>query len=307
MASLTDLFNPTFLMFLGILVLVVALVVVYFESKLREQNHKIASMFSIVSTLAEDANGMKMGLNQLMNFNNVIGGSAPENFIQQPLENSKSLYQENTKLIEVSDDDNEDNESDDESALDDDDEIIADESDNESASEVDDNSSLGKYMDDMESEPDSLSDSELQEHVEQEKITVFKLKQDVVNEEYTGTIATNANVSVDFIANDTGNFADNYFFWFLIATFIGVLLMGLYLEFEPTTMILIFIIGGIVVGAAWIGASIYGGFQEDIIDSTSMTKTNVLLNPTYFPVFILVCLILLVVIMYNRKRPGEYQ
>ncbi len=183
MASLTDLFNPTFLMFLGILVLVVALVVVYFESKLREQNHKIASMFSIVSTLAEDANGMKMGLNQLMNFNNVIGGSAPENFIQQPLENSKSLYQENTKLIEVSDDDNEDNESDDESASDDDDEIIADESDNESASEVDDNSSLGKYMDDMESEPDSLSDSELQEHVEQEKITVFKLKQDVVNEE----------------------------------------------------------------------------------------------------------------------------
>jgi hypothetical protein len=102
MPFLTDLFNPTFLMFLGILVLVVALVVVYFESKLREQNHKTASMFSIVSTLAEDANGMKMGLNQLMNFNNVIGGSAPENFIQQPLENSKSLYQENTKLIEVS-------------------------------------------------------------------------------------------------------------------------------------------------------------------------------------------------------------
>ena len=52
MASLTDLFSLPFLMFLGILVLVVALVVVYFESKFREQNHKIASMFSIVSTLA---------------------------------------------------------------------------------------------------------------------------------------------------------------------------------------------------------------------------------------------------------------
>ena len=33
MPSLTDLFNPTFLMFLGILVLVVALLVVYFETK----------------------------------------------------------------------------------------------------------------------------------------------------------------------------------------------------------------------------------------------------------------------------------
>jgi len=34
MASLTDLFNSTFFMFLGILVLVVALLVVYFESNL---------------------------------------------------------------------------------------------------------------------------------------------------------------------------------------------------------------------------------------------------------------------------------
>ena len=62
MASLADLFSPTFLMFLGVLVLVVALLVVYFESKIRDQNHKIASMLSIVSTLAEDMNGVKMGL-----------------------------------------------------------------------------------------------------------------------------------------------------------------------------------------------------------------------------------------------------
>ena len=65
MASLADLFNPTFLMFLGILVLVVALLVVYFESKMREQNHKITSMLSLVSTLAEDMTGMKIGLHHL--------------------------------------------------------------------------------------------------------------------------------------------------------------------------------------------------------------------------------------------------
>ena len=40
MASLADLFNPTFLMFLGILVLVAALLVVYFESKMREKVSK---------------------------------------------------------------------------------------------------------------------------------------------------------------------------------------------------------------------------------------------------------------------------
>jgi hypothetical protein len=171
MASLTDLFNPTFLMFLGILVLVVALVVVYFESKFREQNHKIASMFSIVSTLAEDANGMKMGINQLMHYSNTNGGSVQVQ--QQPF----VPYEQNTKLIEVSDDEEE---SDDDSEAED---INSDVEDIEEDSESDvedveeDDSSLGKYMDDMESEPDSLSESDL-EHVEQEKITVFKLKED---------------------------------------------------------------------------------------------------------------------------------
>ena len=63
MASLTDLFNPTFLMFLGILVLVVALLVVYFETKFREQNHKISYMLSHVSYLAEEVNGYKMFIN----------------------------------------------------------------------------------------------------------------------------------------------------------------------------------------------------------------------------------------------------
>jgi hypothetical protein len=101
MASLADLFSPTFLMFLGILVLVVALMVVYFESKMRDQNHKIASMLSLVSTLAEDMNGVKMGLNQLAVTR--MGGSFPQNF-EQPLENSRIPFKQESSLIEVSDD-----------------------------------------------------------------------------------------------------------------------------------------------------------------------------------------------------------
>jgi cobalamin biosynthesis protein CobT len=103
MVSLTDLFNPTFLTFLVILVLVVALVVVYFESKMREQNHKINSMFSIVSTLAEDMTGMKMGMNQIAATQ--FGGvqqQVDERIFHQPLEEKK------TKLITVSDDEYED-------------------------------------------------------------------------------------------------------------------------------------------------------------------------------------------------------
>jgi hypothetical protein len=47
------------LIILGIVLLAIALVVVYFERKTREQNHKIASMFSLVSSLAEELNAIK--------------------------------------------------------------------------------------------------------------------------------------------------------------------------------------------------------------------------------------------------------
>jgi hypothetical protein len=121
MAGLVDLFNPTFLMFLGILVLVVAVLVAYFESKLRDQNHKIASMLSLVSTLAEDMNGVKMGLNQLAEFNRTIGGNPPSN-LTQPLETKTVPFNPENTLIEVSDDDYEDDDDDDDDEDDEDDE-----------------------------------------------------------------------------------------------------------------------------------------------------------------------------------------
>ena len=68
--SFVDLFNPSFLMFLGILVLVSALIVVYFESKMREQNHKIASMLSIVSSVAEELHNMRGAINFVGGSNN---------------------------------------------------------------------------------------------------------------------------------------------------------------------------------------------------------------------------------------------
>jgi hypothetical protein len=152
MASLTDLFNPTFLMFLGILVLVVALIVVYFESKMREQNHKINSMFSIVSTLAEDMTGMKMGINQ-------IAGTqflqpANERTFYQPLEEKR----DNT-LITVSDDEEDDEE----------DSIVEEGSvDSISINNIEDVDVDVDVDDDL----DELSDNELSD---QEQIKVFKL------------------------------------------------------------------------------------------------------------------------------------
>jgi hypothetical protein len=134
MTSLADLFNPTFLMFLGILVLVIALLVVYFESKMREQNHKIASMLSLVSTLAEDMNGIKMGLNHLT----IRGGHNPNISIKDNLGISDT-----NKLIEVSDDDSSDEE------VSDDEEVSVDEEESDDEEElVDEETELDEVSED---------------------------------------------------------------------------------------------------------------------------------------------------------------
>ena len=114
MPSLVDIFNPSFFMFLGILVLVAALLVVYFESKMREQNHKMASMLSLITCIAEEMNDIK---------------SQPRVGVSYPIQPFNSNFNPNsnlettninnthiitTDLIQVSDDsesDSEDNDS----------------------------------------------------------------------------------------------------------------------------------------------------------------------------------------------------
>ena len=205
MASLADLFNPTFLMFLGILVLVVALMVVYFESKMRDQNHKIASMLSLVSTLAEDMNGVKMGLNQLAVTR--MGGSFPQNF-EQPLEKSRVPFNQETKLIEVSDGEDDEDEDDDDDYDDDLDEEIDTDEDDESNHDVVkvfkiDMNSQNQYedslsgnnleLDDLDEELDELDDelSEVQSLSSKSSKLSNKLEETVYGE----TLQESLNIS----------------------------------------------------------------------------------------------------------------
>ncbi len=64
-----SLFNSTFL-FLGILVIVFSLLIIYFESKIREQNHKISSMLSLVSAITEELNINSFKINNIMSAQN---------------------------------------------------------------------------------------------------------------------------------------------------------------------------------------------------------------------------------------------
>ena len=115
MASLSDIFNPTFFIFLGIILLVAALLVVYFETKNREQNHKINSMFSLVSSLAEEVNNLKFSLGHFSAIQHTGGNM---NFGGNTLDiNEQSTffpYQKNTDLISVSDGEVEEDEDSDE-------------------------------------------------------------------------------------------------------------------------------------------------------------------------------------------------
>uniref|UniRef100_A0A6C0II12 Rho termination factor N-terminal domain-containing protein n=1 Tax=viral metagenome TaxID=1070528 RepID=A0A6C0II12_9ZZZZ len=115
MPSLSDIFNPSFFMCLGILVLLTSLIVVYFESKMREQNHKIASMLSLVSSLAEEQNNLRMEVFRMVTTGqtNSVNNFHVDSF---PVNNFTSKN-ENTDLINVSDveDDSDDSDDDDES------------------------------------------------------------------------------------------------------------------------------------------------------------------------------------------------
>ena len=155
MPSLTDLFNPTFLMFLGILVLVVALLVVYFETKFREQNHKISSMLSLVSALAEEVNGSKMIIHQLT----MNRQPQSQQFFQQP--NLEKRIVQNDNLILVADDEDESDEEENDS----DDEV--DDSNSDAASEI--------SIDENEVESDYDSDNSVIEIGESNDVKVLKL------------------------------------------------------------------------------------------------------------------------------------
>ena len=187
MTTLADLFNPTFLMFLGILVLVIALLVVYFESKMREQNHKIASMLSLVSTLAEDMNGLKMGVNHFA----ITGGNNPNISIKENL----GVFGANN-LIEVSDDE----ETDDEEEVDDQEETDDDQ-------ETDDE-------EEVDQEEIELDDEDEDEH----EVKVIKLQvsnedvEDIDSYEEADNLEFDQNEDLDEfnISDDIPEIADDY-------------------------------------------------------------------------------------------------
>jgi len=101
-------FSTPLLVYLGIMLLLVGLLGLYFTQKLNEQNHKISSMLGLVSTMAEELNYMRSRIKSV-----AAGPTVVSDF--RPVANS---------LIPVSDDE----ESDDDDSSADDSESVSDSS-----------------------------------------------------------------------------------------------------------------------------------------------------------------------------------
>jgi len=127
--ALSDFMSVPFLICLGITLILIGVVGIYFTHKIQEQNHKISSMMGLVSTMAEEMNYMRSRLimasqnnfqetdiNITNNMANMTGGQNMET---------------NDKLIDVSDgedeEDEEDSDSDEDSECDDEDSECDDE------------------------------------------------------------------------------------------------------------------------------------------------------------------------------------
>jgi len=120
--AFSDLFSVSFLVSLGITLLLTGLLGMFLVQKIQEQNHKMASMLGLVSTMAEELNFMR-GRMQMMSY-------VPQNQ-QGGLNNQNQM--ESVNLIPVSDGDTSEDDSDteDEDEEDDDDSSEDDSSENE--------------------------------------------------------------------------------------------------------------------------------------------------------------------------------
>jgi len=194
--AITDILTPSFLLFLGITLLTTGFIIVYFESKLREQNHKITTMFSIVSTMSEEIQLLK-GKSPFTSFYN--GSENNSNTIL-----GNFLEKNNHNLILVSDeednDEDEDEDEDDEDEDDDEDDDEEDDEDYEYEDEIN-NNKLIVFKDISDIKNIQLEEVE---QLSQEEVTE-NINEDLLNQ------LGNELTELEEMQNDINNISENDF------------------------------------------------------------------------------------------------
>jgi hypothetical protein len=152
MSSLTPILSIPFLLSLGISLILIGFVGVFFYQKITEQNHKISSMVDLISTMAEELNYIRSRVQSGGVVNTLPSGTnAPT---QIPLFNSQPVK---TDLINVSDDED------------------------ESEDEEDDDEDGDEESSDDDEESDDSDSSEDEEEEEEENVRVINISDSLLH------------------------------------------------------------------------------------------------------------------------------
>ena len=130
-----------------------------------------------------------------------------------------------------------------------------------------------------------------------------ELKETINDGDLEGDALTNSLAAADVLETDAPNYMDNFMFWFLMAICLGMLISGLFLDFEAAIVIILMIIGTLAVGLSMFVANTYDDLANDpsiISASSEMTMSNAVFG-VYLPVIIFIVFVLTLVIMYSRK------
>ena len=226
--GITEIFSTSFLICLAICLILVGALFMYFNQKLNDQNHKITSMFDLVSTMAEEVNSAKQYVQLVMNKVGLPMNIAPvmnNNVNSMPVAynggSNSNIKENNSNLIPISEDEDEDgededgedeeeDEEDEEDEEEDDDDEEEDDDDDEDDDEEDDEdeSYSGLNFEKVANESASASETANNEDEDEDELKVDEFKNlKTVNINFTSEDLSH-DLSHD-LSNDDNNNIDN--------------------------------------------------------------------------------------------------
>ena len=192
--------DSTFIVNIGFTLLVAGIITYYIRQQIESSNHKISSMFSLVSSLTQELNELKKNM---MGGNNVFknDSSTPETVdgrIAVPSELKKIVISENNDSSDNEEDDSSDNEDDDEDDDDDDDDDEDDDEDDDDIQEPQ-GEPQEEHQEEPQEEPQGETDGEeSQEESLQESLEESLEESQEENTENIKSIAITENAD-DFV------------------------------------------------------------------------------------------------------------
>jgi len=173
--TISDLFSTSFLFSIVIIIILTGAIFAYMNYKITEQDHKLSSMVSLVSVLAQNLQSVKNNLNVSQSFDPTI--------LQYPSELIGGNNKHNSGLISVSDEE-------------DDDEELEDE-------ELEDEELEDEELEDEELEDEELEDEELEdEELEDEELEDEELEDEELEDAQTNVKLLNLTLANDNVENN---------------------------------------------------------------------------------------------------------